>query len=414
MATVKVTSIKRASERFDYMQEEAHFVDEYVGSRNAEIGGNVNPKIAPQLFDKLARANGNNSNDLYQIIQSFDISEFDYKDYDPKVVNKLGRELADKVLKDKGVTAPYVVYTQADGASHHVHNHILICNYTDKHKSIPKGLSFFKVAKANDDVVTAQYSPIQDGLKAVREYHENEERSPLNGHYHGARRDNKDRKEKKDILASDVKLALSRSRSRQQFEQELARLQIRIVRSRDGEDGWLTKKGKFRKNITFYRDGIKARSSGLLNMTAQDLSERLEQNAAKPVEKEATAVKTTSEENVNKRRQKRLRITRQEQSQTITNKPKPQPKKLTEKEYEKRLEEMPLAVQLKHWQEKLHKLMAKGKNDSDKEFHNTWQKVMQLNELVADEQSQKAVNTTQYNKYNTNQTNYSKENDLEY
>ena len=35
MATVKVTSIKRASERFDYMQEEAHFVDEYVGSRNA-------------------------------------------------------------------------------------------------------------------------------------------------------------------------------------------------------------------------------------------------------------------------------------------------------------------------------------------------------------------------------------------
>ena len=139
MATVKVTSIKRASERFDYMQEEAHFVDDYVGSRNAEIGGNVNPKIAPQLFNKLARANGNNSNDLYQIIQSFDISEFDYKDYDPKVVNKLGCELADKVLKDKGVTAPYVVYTQADGASHHVHNHILICNYTDKHKSIPKG-----------------------------------------------------------------------------------------------------------------------------------------------------------------------------------------------------------------------------------------------------------------------------------
>ena len=146
-------------------------------------------------------------------------------------------------------------------------------------------------------------------------------------------------------------------------------------------------------------------------MTAQDLSERLEQNAAKPVEKEATTVKTTSEENVNKRKQKRLRITRQEQSQTITNKPKPQPKKLTEKEYEKRLEEMPLAVQLKHWQEKLHKLMAKGKNDSDKEFHAAWQKVMQLNELVADEQSQKAVNTTQYN---TNQTNYSNENDLEY
>ena len=72
---------------------------------------------------------------------------------------------------------------------------------------------------------------------------------------------------------------------------------------------------------------------------------------------------------------------------------------------------MPLAVQLKHWQEKLHKLMAKGKNDSDKEFHAAWQKVMQLNELVADEQSQKAVNTTQYN---TNQTNYSNENDLEY
>ena len=49
-----------------------------------------------------------------------------------------------------------------------------------------------------------------------------------------------------------------------------------------------------------------------------------------------------------------------------------------------------------YWERKLNKLIAKGKNDNDKSYQEAWQKTLQLRELVADEQSQRSVNATQY------------------
>ena len=55
MATVQVTGIKNAKDRLNYLQEEAHYTDDYVQSRNSFIGGSVDAEMADSLFAKLNR-----------------------------------------------------------------------------------------------------------------------------------------------------------------------------------------------------------------------------------------------------------------------------------------------------------------------------------------------------------------------
>lgn len=63
--------------------------------------------------------------EAYTIVQSFDPENFDYRnENDVKLVNEMGQELVKNVVPSRLA----LVYTQADGTHHVLHNHIIICN----------------------------------------------------------------------------------------------------------------------------------------------------------------------------------------------------------------------------------------------------------------------------------------------
>lgn len=89
----------------------------------------------------------------YTLIQSFDAS-FDYKNIDDvKKVNQLGQKLVGQVVPDKLA----LVYTQADGTHHMLHNHIIVCSLSENLKAMSgKQTNFRTWAKANDEVLKAE------------------------------------------------------------------------------------------------------------------------------------------------------------------------------------------------------------------------------------------------------------------
>lgn len=86
----------------------------------------------------------------YTLIQSFDKS-FDYKNPDDvKKVNELGQKLVEKVVKNRMA----LVYTQADGTHHMLHNHIIVCSLASNLKAMRAKQTRFKTwAKASDEVL---------------------------------------------------------------------------------------------------------------------------------------------------------------------------------------------------------------------------------------------------------------------
>ena len=86
----------------------------------------------------------------YTLIQSFDKS-FDYKnEADVQKVNELGQKLVEKVVKNRMA----LVYTQADGTHHMLHNHIIVCSLASNLKAMRSKQTRFKTwAKANDEIL---------------------------------------------------------------------------------------------------------------------------------------------------------------------------------------------------------------------------------------------------------------------
>lgn len=89
----------------------------------------------------------------YTLIQSFDAS-FDYKNIDDvKKVNQLGQKLVGQVVPDKLA----LIFTQADGKNHILHNHIIVCSLSENLKAMSgKQTNFHTWAKANDEVLKAE------------------------------------------------------------------------------------------------------------------------------------------------------------------------------------------------------------------------------------------------------------------
>lgn len=86
----------------------------------------------------------------YTLIQSFDKS-FDYRnEADVQKVNELGQKLVEKVVKNRMA----LVYTQADGTHHMLHNHIIVCSLASNLKAMRSKQTRFKTwAKASDEVL---------------------------------------------------------------------------------------------------------------------------------------------------------------------------------------------------------------------------------------------------------------------
>ena len=106
----------------------------------------------------------------YTLIQSFDKS-FDYKNPDDvQKVNEMGQKLVEKVVKNRMA----LVYTQADGTHHMLHNHIIVCSLASNLKAMRAKQTRFKTwAKASDEVLQEEgletLAPVSKGKTIAKE-----------------------------------------------------------------------------------------------------------------------------------------------------------------------------------------------------------------------------------------------------
>ena len=79
-----------------------------------------------KLGNDIKRKNSKIKNVGYNIIQSFNDKQFNYKNKkDARIVNGLGVELAHRLFPN----SPVLVVTHNDGKGHKLHNHIIVLNY---------------------------------------------------------------------------------------------------------------------------------------------------------------------------------------------------------------------------------------------------------------------------------------------
>ena len=94
----------------------------------AASGVNCSPKDGKAKMQAIWRKKKTKQKQMieaYTIVQSFDPENFDYrKEEDVKLVNEMGKELVKNVVPSRLA----LVYNQADGTHHVLHNHIIICN----------------------------------------------------------------------------------------------------------------------------------------------------------------------------------------------------------------------------------------------------------------------------------------------
>lgn len=104
-----------------------------------------------KLGNDIKRRNSKIKNVGYNIIQSFNDKQFDYKNKkDARIVNGLGVELAHRLFPN----SPVFVVTHNDGKGHKLHNHILVLNYDmQTQHAIRKNRSIKAVRAVNDKLM---------------------------------------------------------------------------------------------------------------------------------------------------------------------------------------------------------------------------------------------------------------------
>ena len=104
-----------------------------------------------KLGNDIKRRNSKIKNVGYNIIQSFNDKQFNYKNKkDSRIVNGLGVELAHRLFPN----SPVLVVTHNDGKGHKIHNHIILLNYyLQTQKAIRKNRSIKIVRTVNDKLM---------------------------------------------------------------------------------------------------------------------------------------------------------------------------------------------------------------------------------------------------------------------
>lgn len=275
-------------------QDQPHVADDIVKSRNLMTTTNCGDfkTIAEKNFQNL-KANGKSGDrtvSVYSLVQSFSKDELKYTDPDAlEKCHQIGTETAREVLKVKGTRA-FAVFTQADGQSHHLHNHILILNYDSNGHAITHGLSWKKTLRPINDQVTAE---VLKG-KVVQ---------PNYTHKHITA------KEAKSFIAKTAKVAVRQAKTENEFVSILAEsgVKIRHRGHRDesqftawGSDAekrpevtyWKSKSGNFLTSLTLEYKGVKARTARLpgFKMTTEEIYYKLMDNKARSKNKEKTEV----------------------------------------------------------------------------------------------------------------------------
>lgn len=247
----------------------------------------------PYLVKQAKRfASGSLKNDVYTIRQSFDDDELQYNSsLDVQIANELGRDLAESFLRKRGIQREYAVFTQADGKSHHLHNHIIIINPDYMGRAIAKGVSFHEMAELNDEVVVnglranGRDTTVQQELQTKKQTEDS--RSVANatgnrkyGHYHS----DSDAKKNREYMTNALKHALATATNRIEFNRYLAQQGIKINRqSNDNQGGWLRKDGRLKDSLSLVYDHTHLKTKTALGLTLEQIDEKLTDNARVPV-----------------------------------------------------------------------------------------------------------------------------------
>lgn len=268
--------------------------------RNLMIYNSANPSNPFNSIDGFSylvreakrSASGSLKNDVYTIRQSFDDSELTYNSsIDVQIANELGRDLAEEFLRKRGIQRYYAVFTQADGQSHHLHNHIVIINPDYLGRAISKGISFHEVADLNDQVVidglqaNGRDATVQQALQTKKQAEDG--RSVANaigngkyGHYHS----DSDAKKNREYMTSVLRHALSSATSRAEFNRYLIQRNIKINRqSNDNQGGWLRKDGRLKDSLSLVYDHTHLKTKTALGLTLEQIDEKLADNTRVPL-----------------------------------------------------------------------------------------------------------------------------------
>ena len=167
MAIITVKPSKTGKKLLRYvLNGKPHHPDQYVEERNLYLSGIDCPILYAEPAMSALWKDTRCKNQLFSVVQSF--RDLDYRNPDNvKAVHEAGVELAKRLLKKLGVKRQVLVATQADGSSHHLHNHILINNCDENGRGIPHGIYVGKVMDINDQIVAqmpGQEHEVQDEL----------------------------------------------------------------------------------------------------------------------------------------------------------------------------------------------------------------------------------------------------------
>lgn len=281
--------------------------------------------MARKRFKEQAR-NSNANVELYSVVQSFDLEELDPENQDDvDKAHQIGVLTAKEILKKVG-DREFCVFTQADGESHHLHNHIVIMNCDRELNTIKHGLSWKKTLAPINDKITgeqlqnAKQKAVQERLK--KSY---DEVTALSATKRKVKRQ-KENEKKKEYIYENVNDVLKIAKTQKEFVELLRERQIIIRRNaKEKEFNWLTKSGKYKSRLPFEYQGYKITSKKLINQNPEQILRKLYQNKLKFENKQRQNAKSQADKAIEtKSNEEQVIKPREIKPQTQIKTPKPQ------------------------------------------------------------------------------------------
>ena len=248
--------------------------------------------VARKRFKEQAR-NSNANVELYSIVQSFDLDELDPENQnDVDKAHEIGVLTAKEIMKKVG-DREFCVFTQADGESHHLHNHIVIMNCDKELNTIRHGLSWKNtLAPLNDKITSEQLQNTKQKAVQERLKKSYEEVTALSTAKRKTKRQNENEK-KKEYIYENVNDVLKIAKTQKEFVELLRERQIIIRRNaKEKEFNWLTKSGKYKSRLPFEYQGYKITSKKLINQNPEQILRKLYQNKQKFEDKQRQNAKS--------------------------------------------------------------------------------------------------------------------------
>lgn len=348
MATTSVTSKYLKSEghgkssgksAVEYVEsEQVHHADDSVTSRNLRRSSNCGDfgVVYGEYSKRLKQEKGDRKTvAFFSVVQSFSKDELDYRSpEDVDLAHEVGCELARRLAK-KYPDRAWGVWTQADGDSHHLHNHVYFMNYNNSMEAVPhkdnRALDWQDISKLSDKVCE---DVLGKKFKQVRSPVLEHGYSPLSVS-HKKSQHKADIEHINEVFSQALQIAKSERELSLLLERQNVFIQLRGDAEKDdqGHDlRWKTKSGRYRKALTLKHRGTKVRTDKLDKpLSTAEIVSKLAENANAAKDNVKDNVQRKAREQVQQeRRQKQRKINVERTSESKpTGQPNAKPKPAT-------------------------------------------------------------------------------------